>query len=133
MVHRHPHGARPRILVVDGYASGRASICASLVELGYEVIGAPTAAAARALVAELPIDLIVADADDRALCELAHELDARPAPIPWLWLTTYAAVRAAAVAGAPLLEKPTHLSMLASAVAASLARGPPARPSTADA
>ena len=121
MIHRSDSIApRPRILVVETYPSGCATICASLAELGYEVIGVTSAAAAHAVMALFLIDLVVADVDDRAICALVCELRARGSPVPSVRLTTDAAHHACVAPGVRLLEKPTHLATLAEAIDSTL-------------
>lgn len=111
-----PGGARARILVVEPYAAGRASICASLSELGYEVIGAASAAVARAITSLFLIDVLVADVDDRAICELVCELYIGASPIRSVRLTTDAVGHACTAPGVRMLEKPTRLTTLEEAI-----------------
>lgn len=111
-----------RILVVEPYESGRASLCASLAELGYEVIGAASASTARAIITLFLVDLVVADVDDGAICALVCELHARSAPIPAVRVTTDAVGHACVAPGVRMLEKPMRLAMIAEAIERTLSR-----------
>lgn len=111
-----------RILVVEPYESGRASLCASLAELGYEVIGAASASTARAIITLFLVDLLIADVDDGAICALVCELHAQRSPIPAVRVTTDAVGHTCVAPGVWMLEKPMRLAMLSEAIERSLGR-----------
>lgn len=114
-----PWSPRCMVLVIDRYAPGRRSICASLAELGHDVLAAATADEARTIMSRKPIDLIVADADDGEIRRMIEQLRARRPCVPAVMLTTLAEPLER-LAGTPLLEKPLSLEALEGAIDAAL-------------
>jgi DNA-binding response OmpR family regulator len=110
-----------RVLVVERYAPCRRSICASLAELGHDVVAAATADEARAMMEQRPIDLIVGDVDDEAIRRMIEQLRARRSAVPVVMLTTLADHMGSS-AGISLLEKPLKLEALEHAIDAALAQ-----------
>jgi len=107
------------VMVVDPYAAGRAAISAAIAELGYRVVAAATAAEGRPIIERGGIDVIVADADDADIRALITRLPARGVSIPSVMLTAWRLVRSA-VPNTTMLEKPTGLDALSTALADAL-------------
>ncbi|MEO8701462.1 MAG: hypothetical protein ABI867_15555 [Kofleriaceae bacterium] len=106
------------MLVVDPYAMGRVSLSAAIMELGYHVVAVGTAHEGRTILELGAIDVIVADADNAAIRRLITDLQASGVSIPTVMLTTQH--HRETIPNTALLEKPTSLDALSTAITASL-------------
>jgi CheY-like chemotaxis protein len=120
------HGAagQRRVLVVDPYEGGRRALCALLADMGCEAIGAADPAEAAAIVAQAPVELLIADhAPPWARAEAAVEAVRAAQPdVPALILTETKVDGAPAIPKSRVLRKPTAAAEVALVVDELLAK-----------
>jgi signal transduction histidine kinase len=112
-----PRAPRPtRVLLVDDEDMVRQTVTMQLEDLGYQVTGATSAAAALRLIDEgLAPDVLVTDhiMPDKTGAQLARELHQRLPSLPVLIITGYANLTPAQMHGFEILAKPFRRSELA--------------------
>jgi PAS domain S-box-containing protein len=127
-------GEGRRVLVVEDEAGARQVLGDILTMLGFDVVTAPTAAAARALPPEPPFALLLSDVvlPDGVGNELAAELQARWPSMVIILMSGYAqdsVVRTAVSRGeVHFLQKPFGLTLLAQELSRALATSPQVPP-----